>query len=286
LHRFSGLSILGSWFTWVRFVFLMCNKLTSLKLVPCVILSMTLLKLSATSGILTTRIGSRAAISAGCSWSGVHWISNGWRGTEFDLWCRYHSCTSPTMLGKSLCTKITYSSRVFPHNMDSGNPITTFSVTNLQSIATATKVNGVPRPISSATTAPGISASETHLLTMNQMTKTWCARKWVIGRPGIEYLPPGTRSAVDWRIGCAFSSLTASSRHSCSNSLLIVLRSGFSPELVFSGLRISSLFSTCCWTSLALLSVFISSSMISFSYPNVSWTDKLIFWRSWNSSQC
>jgi len=91
------------------------------------------------------------------------------------------------MPGKSLCAKITHSSRVFPHKMDSGNPITTFSVTNLQSIAAATEVKVFPRPISSATSAPGISASQTHLLTMNQMVHTWCARNLVPGRPGIEY---------------------------------------------------------------------------------------------------
>jgi len=61
--------------------------------------------------------------------------------------------------------------------MNSVNPITTFSVTNLQSIAAATKVTIFPRPISSTTSVPGISASPIHLLTMNQMAQTWCDKK-------------------------------------------------------------------------------------------------------------
>jgi len=103
--------------------------------VPCIILSITLLKVSATPGIVTTRIGSRAEISAGCLWGGVDLIFNRRWGTEFNLLSAYHSRSSPTMPGKSLCAKITHSLRVFPHKMDSGNPITTFSVTKLQSIA-------------------------------------------------------------------------------------------------------------------------------------------------------
>jgi hypothetical protein len=56
--------------------------------------------------------------------------------------------------------------------MDSGNCITTFFVTNLQSIAAATQVKVFPRSISSVTSAPGIAASETHLLKRNQMAQT------------------------------------------------------------------------------------------------------------------
>jgi len=149
------------------------------------------------------------------------------------------------MPGKSLCAKITHSSRVFPYKMDSGNPITTFSVTNLQSIAAATEGKVIASPISSATSAPGISASQTYLLTMNQMAHTWCARNLVPGWPGIEYLWPGTRLSVDWRIGWALSSLTTSSRHSCSNLLLIVLRTVVKTELVLSGSRTSSPSSIC-----------------------------------------
>jgi len=190
------------------------------------------------------------------------------------------------MPGKLLCAKITHSSRAFPHKMDSGNPITTFSVTNLQSIAAETEMKVFPRPISSSTGAPGISASQTHLLMINHMAQTWCAKILVLGRPGIEYLRPASRLSGDWQIGHAFSYLTTSSRHSCSNSLLIVLRTVFSTELVFSGSRTSSPSSARSWTSLALLSMFRLSSMISFSCLDVSWADKLIFRRSWNSSQC
>jgi hypothetical protein len=76
------------------------------------------------------------------------------------------------MPGNPLHTTITHCSRIFPYEMDSGNPITTFSVRNLQSIAAATEVKVNPRPISSASSAPGISASQIHLLTMNQMAQT------------------------------------------------------------------------------------------------------------------
>ena len=149
------------------------------------------------------------------------------------------------MRAKSLCAKITLSSTVLPHKMKSCNRITTLSVTILQIIATATKGKVFPRPISSTTSAPGIPAYHTHLLTMHWMAHTWSGRNLVPSRPGIEFWWPGTRSSVDWWIGCAFSSLTASSRHSCSNSLLIALRTVFNTELVFAGSRTSSPSSTC-----------------------------------------
>jgi hypothetical protein len=133
----------------------------------------------------------------------------------------------------------------FPHEMDSGKPITTCSVSSLQLIAAATELKVCTRPISSATSAPAISASYTHVLMINQMAETGCGRNFVPGRPGIEYMWPGTRSSVDWRIGWTFSSLTASSKHSCSNSLLIVLRTVLNPELALSGSRTSSPSSTC-----------------------------------------
>jgi len=183
------------------------------------------------------------------------------------------------MPGKLSCTNITHSSRVFPHKMDNDNPITTITVTNLQSIAAGTEVEVFPRPILSATSAPGASASQTHLLTKNQMALTWCARNLVPGRPG-------TQSSVDWRIGWAFSSLTTSSRHWWLNWLLIVLRTVFNTELVIGELTTSSPSSTCSWTSLAPLSVFFSSAMISFSFSDVSWADGLLVQCSWNSSRC
>jgi len=260
--------------------------LTSLKSVPCVISSLTFSKLAPTPGIVNTKIRSMAGICAGCPWGSVDWISNRRRGTEWNLWGGYHSRSSPTMPRKLLCPNITHSSRVFPHTMGSGNPITTCSATNLQRIAAATEMKVFPKPISSTTSAPGTSASETHHLTMNQMAQTWCAKNLVAGRPGIKYLRPGTRSSVDWRIGSAFCSLTSSSRHLCSNLWLIVLRTVFSTDLVFSGWRTSSQSSTSSWTSLASLSVFYSSSIIPFSCLDVSWADMLMIWRSWNSSQC
>jgi len=227
-----------------------------------------------------------ADTSAGWLWSRVIWISNKWRGTDFDLWSRYHSRSSPKISGKVLCAKTTYSWRVFPHKMDSGNPITSFSVINLQSIAAATMVTDFPRPISSATSLPGISASQNQFLMMNQMAQTWCSRNIVPRRLGIEYLWPGTLSSIEWRTGWAFCSLTASSTHSCWNSLLIVLSTVINSELVFAGSRTSSPSTTCPWISLEPLSVFFSSSMMTFSCSYVSWEDGLIFRCSWNSSQC
>ena len=137
-HRFSGLSrlVFRSW--WVRFAFSACNKLMSLKSVGNVILSMTLLNVSATPGIVTTRIGSRVDVSAGHPCGGVFWIYMRQRGTELCLRSGCHSRSSPIILGKSFCTIFTHLSRVFPHTTDSSNPITTFSVGNLQIIAAAT----------------------------------------------------------------------------------------------------------------------------------------------------
>jgi len=192
---------------------------------------MTVLNVNATPGIVTTKIGSWADISTAFPWGGVVYISNRWRGTEFNLCSEYPFCSSPTMPENSLFAKITHSWRVFPHKMDSDNPITPISVTNLQSIATASKAKVFPRPILSATSPPGISASQTHLHTMNQMAQTWCTRYLGPGRPGIEYLWPETQFSVDWRIAWAFSSLTASSRQSCSNWLLIMLRIVLNTEM-------------------------------------------------------
>jgi len=72
--------------------------------------------------------------------------------------------------------------------MHSGNPITTFLVTNMQSIAAAMEVKVFPWPISSATSTPGISASQTYLRMMNEMAQTCCSPSLVPDRPGIEYL--------------------------------------------------------------------------------------------------
>jgi hypothetical protein len=144
--------------------------------VPGVISSMTVFKVSPTLHIVTTKIGPWANLSAGCLYGCVACISNRWQVTEFNLKSRYHSHSSMTMLGKLLSGQITHSSGVFPYKMGSGNTITTFLVTNVQSIATATKVKVSPRPISSTSGAHGIPASQTHLLTVNQMAEIWCTR--------------------------------------------------------------------------------------------------------------
>jgi hypothetical protein len=99
-------------------------------------------------------------------------------------------------------------------------------------VAAATKVKVFSNPISSPTSAPGISSSETHLLLINQVAQTWCTRNFVLGRPRVESLWSGTLSSVDQQIGWAFSSLTASSRHWWSNSLFIVLRTVLNTDLV------------------------------------------------------
>jgi len=90
--------------------------------------------------------------------------------------------------GKVVVRQITHSSMVFSYKMDSANPITTFSVTKLQSIAAATDVKVFRRLISSAISSPGISASQTHHLMMNYVAQTWCTRNSVPGWPGFESL--------------------------------------------------------------------------------------------------
>jgi len=121
--------------------------------------------------------------------------------------------------GNVFCAISTHMLGVFPHKIDKGNPITTFSVSSLHIISAATEVKVLPRPILSATSAPCKSESQTHLLTMIHTAQTWCTRKFFPGRPGMEYLWPGTQSLVDRRIGWPFSRLTASARQSLSNSL-------------------------------------------------------------------
>jgi len=157
---------------------------------------MTLLNVSATLGIVTTKIGSRAGESAGCLCCGVICISGMLRGTEFCLGDGWQSRPSPVILGKSFCALLRHSSRVFPHKIDSGNRITTFWVSCLHLIAAPTEVKVLPRPILPATSDPGISESQTPLLTMNNMAETWCARNFMLGWPGIKSLWPGTRSSV------------------------------------------------------------------------------------------
>jgi len=63
--RFSGSSPLVFRSSWVRFAFSACDKVMSLKFVRYVILSITVLNVSATPGIVTTSIGSQADVGAG-----------------------------------------------------------------------------------------------------------------------------------------------------------------------------------------------------------------------------
>jgi len=69
---------------------------------------MILLNVSATPGIVTTRIGPKADANAGCRCSGVHWSSERQQGTEFCLRNGYHSRSSPIMPGKLFCAVITH----------------------------------------------------------------------------------------------------------------------------------------------------------------------------------
>jgi len=187
-HWFSSSSRLLFRSLWVTFAFSMCNKSMRLKLIAYVISSLILLNVSATPCIVTTRIGSRANASTGCPCSGVFCISMRQWGAELCLCNKYRSHCSLIISGKSFCTTFTYSAWVFSHNIDRSKPITTFSISSLHIITAATDVKVFPRPILSATSASGISASQTHLLTINHMAQTWCARSLVPHRPGTEYM--------------------------------------------------------------------------------------------------
>jgi len=173
----------------------------SLKSIPCVISLMTLLNVSATPATVTSRIGSKADLGTGWPGGRVNWISERRRSTELCLCYGYHSHSLPIIPRWSFCARVTHSSMEFPHNINSSDPITTLSVSSLHIIAAATALKVFPRPILSATSATGISVSQTHLLTMNHMAQTWCARNFFPGRPGIDYLGPGTGSSIDWGIG-------------------------------------------------------------------------------------
>jgi len=245
---------------------------------------MTVENVSATMGIVSTRIGSKAEVCAGCPWGGVVWMSKCQQGTEFSLCNGYHWCSAHIILGYLFCTILTYSSWLFPHQIDSGNPITTFAVSNLHIICTATEVKVLARRISSATGTSGISQSQTHLLTMNNIVQPRYTRSLVLGRQGSECFMPETRSTLDCQMSRAFSSVPISSRHSCGNSWLGVLRTVFNTELLLSGLMTSSPSSTCSWISLAALFDIFVSWIIFFSYCDVSWVDVLILWCTWNSS--
>jgi len=148
------------------------------------------------------------------------------------------------------------------------------------------EVKVMPRPISSATSATGISETQTHLLTINYIGQNRSAIIMVPGRPGIEYMLPGTWSAFYWWIGQAFSSPTSSSSNVYSNLLLIWLRTGFKTELLLCGSRTSWISATCFCTCLAPWFIVCFFSMIIFGCLDVCCADGLTLWCSWHSSQC
>jgi len=243
---------------------------------------MTLLNVSATLVIVTTTISSMAEVCTRCPRAGVGWISRRRQQTAFSLCYGYHSCSLLLIPALPFWAIFTHLSGVFPHQTDSGNPTTTISVGNVHSVGSASEVDIFLRPISSATSTPGTSESQTHLLTVNHIAQTWCARTLVPGRPWIKYLLPGTQSSIDWQTSWAFSSLITSWWHSSPISFLIMWRTALNSALVLSESR-TSLPSTCSWTSLAPWSVFIWSSINSLSCCEVSWADRLILLCSWYS---
>jgi len=96
---FSGSSVLVFRFLWVRFTFSACNRFTRFKLVPDIILWMTLFNVTATPGIVTTKIGLRAEVHTAYLWGGVVCSSKWQRGTEFSLCNRFHSHSSRIIPG-------------------------------------------------------------------------------------------------------------------------------------------------------------------------------------------
>jgi len=166
---------------------------------------------------------------------------------------------------------------VFPHIIDSGNPITTISVSYLHIIATATEVNVFPSPIHLLPVLLAYLHPKPISLQWTILPKIWCARNLVLGRLQIECLLLGTQSWFDWRIGGAFSWMIVMSRYLYCHLLLCALRSELNTDLVLSGSRTSSQ-STCSWTSLAPLCDLFSSLMISFGCSKVSSADGGTLW--------
>lgn len=131
------------------------------------------------------------------------------------------------------------------------------------------------RPISCTTSTSGRSESQTHLLTMNLMAESSCARYLGPHRPGIEYLWNGTEASFYCQMWLGFSSLTATARYSCPNLLLPVSKTVFNTELVTPGLWTFSPSPSCLRTALVQLPVVYSSAMILFSCSDCSWGDEL-----------
>jgi len=150
-----------------------------------------------------------------------------WRDSQFGLCNGYHAHSSLILPGQSFCPILTPWSGVFLNKFDCGKPITTFAVSNSQSLSVATDVNVVLRPIVSPTITLGIYESNTYCLRVNHIAKTWSDRHSVPGTAEIEYLMPGTMSPFDWRICWALSNLTTSSRDWCQISSWSVLNTVF-----------------------------------------------------------
>jgi len=220
-HWVSGKMIMSIRFSWWIFIYSVSSMSTSLRLVLYVIFLMTIRIVWATLGIVLTRIGSRADFSAECPRGGAIRTSKRCLGTGFSFIIGYNSHSVLIILCYLYCSRFTHSSRVFPHMIDSSNPTTSFSVCNLDLIATATEVVLSPTPSLSSTSAQGISESQTHLHTMNLIDQTWCSRIIVPDRLRIAYFLPRTCLACHWRIRLVFLILTASSSHSFSNSFFI-----------------------------------------------------------------
>lgn len=122
---------------------------------------------------MTTTISTWAEVIAGCHRCGVVTITNRQQGNELCLYNGYHSRSVLILLGLLFSAIFTHLLRVFPLNIDSGSPTTTFSVSNMHIIAAAIQVKVVPRPISSTTSASAISECQTHLCTTYHNTETW-----------------------------------------------------------------------------------------------------------------
>jgi len=210
---FSGLLILVLRSSSVRFAPSESNKFSCLKYVLYVITLITLMNASATPAIVTSTIGSRADVSAGYCRSRVVRMSKRQRCTEYSPYDAFNSCSWPIIPEGSFFAIFRHILTVFPWNIDRFNPRTTVPISTLHIIATATALMVFPRMNSSATSAHGISKSQTHLLTMNPVAQTWWARNFNWVRPAIEYLVPGTWSSINWEIGQAFSRLTAWPRY-------------------------------------------------------------------------
>jgi len=169
---FSGWPRLMLRSSWVKLGCSGAHKVSCLRSVPYVITSMTLFNVTATPGIFTAGIGSRADVCTGYCRGWVDWISESWWGTEFSLYNGYHTCSSliiPELSLSAICTNLV---RLFCHTFVGSNPTVISSVSQLNNIAAAQQVKVLRRPMSSAHSIPGISKSYSHLLIINNIAHT------------------------------------------------------------------------------------------------------------------